>query len=221
MAEPTLDEILMILENPLRRRILAKISKERHYPLQLSRELRVSQQAILKHLKVLENYGLVKCTREKSTLGGPERKNYCNARHFSLTIDLGPSLFNTEFRSFPSDAGIPRGFGKFKERIESTMKETDPKARLRKVSDVAREMDALVRELEERRAGLLLLKDAALSVAYSAVEEISNDYNERRVLYHLINENDMRVDALSESLDLREEPLRKILSKLREEELLP
>ncbi|MFQ6128598.1 MAG: helix-turn-helix domain-containing protein [Thermoplasmata archaeon] len=221
MVEPTLDELLKVLENPLRRRILAKIAKERHYPLQLSRELRVSQQAITKHLQILERYGLVKCEREPSTLGGPERKNYCNIRHLSLTIDVGPSLFSTEFRSLAGDARISGDFKEYKERIKVALKENDPKIRLRKISQVAKEMDSLMEELEDKRVSLLKLKDTALSVAYSAVEEISSDYNERRVLYHLINEKDMRVDALSESLDLREESLREILSKLREEELLP
>ncbi|MCK4367915.1 MAG: helix-turn-helix domain-containing protein [Thermoplasmata archaeon] len=220
MTEPTLDELMMVLENPLRRRILAIIARERHYPLQLSRELRVSQQAVTKHLQILEKYGLVKCDREPSTLGGPERKNYCNVMHLSLTIDVGPSVFSTEFRSLAGAETIPRDLVQYKDDIEGALEEDDPKARLGKVSEVAREMDGLMEELDEKRSGLLKLKDAALNVAYSAVEEISSDYDERRVLYHLINEKDMRVNALSESLDLREEHLRRILSRLREEELI-
>ena len=48
-----LDEILSVLENPIRRRILQKLSRESNYPLQISKELNVSQQAIMKHLRVL------------------------------------------------------------------------------------------------------------------------------------------------------------------------
>jgi predicted transcriptional regulator len=220
MDDTTLDDVLKVLENPLRRKILAKIAKESHYPLQLSRELRVSQQAITKHLDILERFGLVKCEREPSTLGGPERKAYCNIRRMSLTIDIGPSLFSTEFRSLPRDSRESSRYKKFRARIESALKEDNPRMRLKRVSKVAREMDKIIEELEEKRASLLRMKDAALGIAYSAVEKLSKDYNERRVLYHLINEKDMRVDALSESLDLREESLRKILDKLREEELL-
>ncbi len=40
---------------------------------------------------------------------------------------------------------------------------------------------------------------------FLAVEFQTSDCNERRVIYHPISENDMRVNALSESLDLREE----------------
>jgi predicted transcriptional regulator len=220
MSKPTLDELLMVLENPLRRRILAKIARERHYPLQLSRELRVSQQAIAKHLQILEKHGLVRSDKAPSTIGGPERKNYFNISRLSVTIDVGPRLFSTEFRSLPDAESIPKDMLGYKEEIESALNEDDPKARLRKVSEVVREMDLRMEEMEEKRAALLKLKDAALNVAYSTVEEVSGDYNERRVLYHLINESDMRVNALSKSLDLREEYLRKILSRLREEELI-
>ena len=48
------DESLSILENPTRRDILRYLVKEPHYPLQLSELLDVSQQAVVKHLKVLE-----------------------------------------------------------------------------------------------------------------------------------------------------------------------
>ena len=48
------DESLSILENTTRRAILRHLVKEPHYPLQLSELLDVSQQAVVKHLKVLE-----------------------------------------------------------------------------------------------------------------------------------------------------------------------
>lgn len=211
----------MLLENPLRRRILARIARERHYPLQLSRELRVSQQAIAKHLEVLEKFGLVRADRVPSTRGGPERKNYSSIRHVSLTIDVGPRLFSTEFHSAPDEEALPKDLEGFKEAIEHAADEDDPKARLKKIAEATREMETMMDELEAKRVGLLRLKDSALDVAYSAVKELSSDYEERRVLYHLINESDMRVDALSESLDLREEALRRILRRLEREKLLP
>ena len=65
MPEVTLDTLLTVLGNPTRRKILEMLAMEKHYPLQLSRELDVSQQAVSKHLKVLEKYGLVECIEEE------------------------------------------------------------------------------------------------------------------------------------------------------------
>ena len=71
-----LDAILSILENPIRRKILMKLARDANYPLQLSKELNVSQQAIMKHLKVLEDGNFVSSFEERSDIGGPPRKIY-------------------------------------------------------------------------------------------------------------------------------------------------
>ena len=44
MEEDDLDMLLAVIGNPTRRQILRKLVKEEHYPLQLSRELQVSQE---------------------------------------------------------------------------------------------------------------------------------------------------------------------------------
>src|SRR3989442_12881605 len=86
-VKATLDGLLRVLENPTRRRILERLARESHYPLQLSRELGVSQQAVVKHLRSLEASGLVTSPEEKSDLGGPNRRA-CRA--------LGRSMVRTE-----------------------------------------------------------------------------------------------------------------------------
>ena len=48
------DEALNILENKARRAILKRLAKEPHYPLQLSELLEISEQAVVKLLRVLE-----------------------------------------------------------------------------------------------------------------------------------------------------------------------
>ena len=63
------DESLSILENATRRDILRYLVKEPHYPLQLSELLDVSQQAVVKHLKVLEDAGFVDSVSMKSDKG--------------------------------------------------------------------------------------------------------------------------------------------------------
>ena len=46
MSIDEVDELFYLLENPTRRRILQLLSVERLYPLQLSREIDVTQQAV-------------------------------------------------------------------------------------------------------------------------------------------------------------------------------
>jgi len=98
--ELELDRILAVLENPIRRKILHKLSREMNYPLQLSKELNVSQQAIMKHLKVLEESDFVVSFEEKSDKGGPPRKLYAPRKRYCIRIDIGPNTYNEEIHSY-------------------------------------------------------------------------------------------------------------------------
>ena len=61
MSQSELDAVLGTVDNPIRRRIIARISEEPNYQLQLSKELDISQQLVAKHLLTLVGAGLV-CT---------------------------------------------------------------------------------------------------------------------------------------------------------------
>ena len=95
------DDAMSILENTTRREILKFLVKEPHYPLQLSEMLEVSQQAVMKHLKVLEEGGFVESDKVPSEKGGPPKKVYKVNQSFSLRLDLGPDLFRSEYRKMP------------------------------------------------------------------------------------------------------------------------
>ena len=78
------EHAMSILESSTRRDILKFLVKEPHYPLQLSEMLDVSQQAVMKHLKVLEEAGFVDSDKIPSEKGGPPRKVYTVNQSFSL-----------------------------------------------------------------------------------------------------------------------------------------
>ena len=66
--------ILDIIGNNTRRKILATLAREPMYFNQLAKEIGVGQQAILRHMKALEDIGVVASYAEKSNLGAPDRK---------------------------------------------------------------------------------------------------------------------------------------------------
>lgn len=100
MEELQLDMILSVLENPIRRKILRKLSRDNNYPLQLSKELHISQQAVMKHLKVLEEHDFVESYEERSSKGGPPRKVFTPRKRYSVRIDIGPHTYNEVITSF-------------------------------------------------------------------------------------------------------------------------
>ncbi len=220
MTNHTLDQILAILENPTRRRILQKLSRERHYPLQLSKELKVSQQAIMKHLKVLEDYELVRCRPEKSDAGGPERKCYVASYNFSLMIDCAPNLFSVEMKPLISTEGFEKEYKDLEDEKKKLESIKEPKKRLNEISRFIHKVDREINELEMRRAYLIGLKNEAMREAHGTVEKLDRDYDERRLLYYMLDEADMSLASISERLNLRERVIKDMLRRLGESEIL-
>jgi len=82
------EQLLMIVGNETRRRILALLSEKPNYILELSRKLSVTQPAILKHLDLLEKSGLIESFLKESPFGAP-RKYYkiCDSVGIEIAID--------------------------------------------------------------------------------------------------------------------------------------
>jgi predicted transcriptional regulator len=85
--------LLDVLGNGTRRRILNLISHEPMYFNQLAKEIRTGQQAILRHVKILEDTGLIESYSEKSDLGAPDRKYYRVKSSFNLSISVSNDNF--------------------------------------------------------------------------------------------------------------------------------
>lgn len=97
-----LDQALAILQNKARRAILERLVREPHYPLQLSDQIGISQQAVMKHLKLLEEVGFVVKMKAASSKGGPPKNIYSVQQAISIRIDLGPDLFKCSQRTLPA-----------------------------------------------------------------------------------------------------------------------
>ncbi len=144
-----IDAILSAIENHTRREILRRLVEGRQYALQLAKELRVSQQAIIKHLETLERYKIIKKAGMERSEMGPPRKLYEMNKRFTLVIDVAPGVF--EIRQYDLD--------------EVDDEEIPPKTT--NVEEVLREIENEIREIEQRRAQLLKKKEALLETLLS------------------------------------------------------
>jgi len=216
-VKATLDGLLRVLENPTRRRILERLARESHYPLQLSKELGVSQQAVVKHLRALEESGLVSSTEEKSDLGGPNRRAYRATERFSLQIDMGPRLFHAEMRPMAHAPSNVREYGWAEDMLRRARAEDDPRRRVRLLGETIRKLNREIDAVEERRLDLLRLKDAAMGEAQGSVGDVLASYQERQVLYFFLEQGAPSLDRIAEALDLREKVVADLLRRIERE----
>ncbi len=137
------DAILRAIENHTRREILRMLVEGRQYALRMARELQTSQQAIMKHLNVLENNNIIRMAKEVPSERGAPRKLYEISKSFSLFVDFAPGIF--DIREYNMDeVGI--------EDIKSEFEGMDYGEALKKIEDE-------IRELEMRRLKLIKLKE--------------------------------------------------------------
>ncbi len=124
----SIDELLNAIENQTRREILKRLVEGRHYALQLAKDLRVSQQAIVKHLDVLEKSKIIKkAGMEKSDMGAP-RKLYEVSKSFSIIIDVAPGIFEIREYDLDDEGDFKledEDFGEILDRIEKEIKEIE------------------------------------------------------------------------------------------------
>ena len=202
-----LDILLSVIENPTRRRILEALVREPHYPLQLSRELGLSQQGIVKHLKVLEEYKLVRSYNEDSDQG-PSRRIYVPTTGFTITVDIGPSLFSTEIITRVLDAPeeVPEGTGEGQDKdwLREVVEET---------RDHVAQIDEELGVLAKRRAELIKAKERALNESYGKLESAIRDYQVRRVIFEFMQRPDLDASEIAQLLGLRDEDVERAMDE--------
>lgn len=196
--------LLSVIENPTRRRILEALVREPHYPLQLSRELGLSQQGIMKHLRMLEELDLVRSFLEDSDQGGPSRRRYFPTTGFTMVVDIGPGLFNTEVATRPFE--------------EQSSERADGKdRRLLDLREDLRDIDEELEGIKERRAELIAEKERILEEAGRAVDSAFQDYRSRKIVYEYIKHPRMDARELARGLGLRDDSVEEIIGSLEEE----
>ncbi|MFW6040861.1 MAG: ArsR/SmtB family transcription factor [Thermoplasmatota archaeon] len=209
MNKDEFDKIIRLLQNPTRRKIIEILTREEHYPLQISRTLNASQQAISKHLTKLEEEGIVVSNKGKSEHGGPPTKNYRLNSEFSLRIDVGPTLFKTEVDDI--EVGKISGY----EHLEEKVKQNATKGLLERNRKVIQEIEKEVKDLEKKRKYLLKLKEKALSDAYNYIYENFDDYQERYVLYYILDSGITNPKKISKKFRVREDDIENLINELK------
>ena len=91
-------ELMRILGNETRRKILEMLSERPRYLTDLSKELDKGQQAILRHLEDLENCGFLESFTEKRSQKsvGRSKKFYKITQSKRILIDISPNIFEIQ-----------------------------------------------------------------------------------------------------------------------------
>ena len=194
-----LDILLSMVENPTRRKILESLVREPHYPLQLSKELGISQQAVMKNLNMLEKNGMVVSYQVSSSMG-PMRTVYEPNSEFTLVIDMRNGMFSA--RMIEPSKEEEEGFENVK--MEG----------LKKTRQTVSEIDKKIEELNKERSKLIREREKVIGTAMTTINDAGCGYAHRNLMYEILNEPDRSMEQLSEDLDARPEVVKGLISDI-------
>ncbi|MHB1908058.1 MAG: ArsR/SmtB family transcription factor [Nitrososphaerales archaeon] len=221
MTLNNVDVLLDVLGNDTRRRILQLLADEPRYFIQLSKDLGVSQQAVLKHLELLERHGFVKSYEEESAFAAPKRKYFELDLSCVLAIGITKDAVEFSFQDISRqdlDEEIEeKDLKSLSKRVSAAIEEDSPIEILHQSDVLLKEINAKLKETLETEIFLLRLRQRITKAAHSAIRESFDEEIQRHILYSTIGEeNQPDVDELSATLDIREKEISQALKILKQ-----
>lgn len=208
--------MLKIIENPVRRKIIKRLSQEPSYPLELAKEIDEAQQLVTSHLAILEKAGIVGSSIASSPIG-PNRRSYFLKQSAYLTICFGPHLFNEQFLNFEA---LPQELSNqatdFMKRI-SEIQDCSEENKIEPFSCLLKDIDDRLAHLEGEKTVLLFIRNLAMKHAIDELESQQKTHNEKRILHYILDERSTDIESISQALNLKESIVRVALERLKEE----
>lgn len=212
--------IMDVLGNTIRRKILRKLSEGPDYALRISQELRIGQQLIAKHFKILEDAGFIQPVWEKSNRGA-SKKMYSIDKFYSVRVDFSPYLYNEALLLFDDDVTWDQNTKKLDElegRILDIIKNLEGTRQLNPLNIIISEIDAELDELEKKRTKLLYIRNLVKKETSKSMSSIER--REKQLLQHIIESGPSSIDDISEHLLIREDAVRELIRSLLEKDLV-
>ncbi len=215
---PEIGKFLDLLGNNTRRRILESLTNEPKYFIQLSKEIGVSQQAVLKHLFLLENFGLIESFKAKSNLAAPDRKYFQLNRSVYLSIGITGNSMEIKMENIKGPNKI-----RSKNNMAIESKEVSIK-KDKEITDILKntkhKLELLAKrmqELEDEKIHLLKEKQQILEITHQVIRESLKEDLARRILYsNLISREITDIEELSEILNTREKEIKIVVKSLED-----
>jgi ArsR family transcriptional regulator len=195
-----IDNLLSMVENPTRRRILEYLVKEPSYPLQLSKELGISQQAVMKNLSILEKNGIVDSYQVSSSMG-PARTVYEPTTEFTIMIDMRTGMFSARIMQ-PDDRS---------EAAEPPVEKTENLEEMRKRIV---EIDSRIEELDRERSKAIRERENIIASSVSRLDNTPCGLAHRNLMYEMLNEPETTAKQMAAELGIGTETIESLLGDI-------
>ena len=213
-----LDQALAILQNNARRAILERLVREPHYPLQLADQIGISQQAVMKHLNMLEKADFVVKIKVASSKGGPPKNIYHVQQALSIRIDLGPDLFQCSKRILPSGGPLKLS-NRLKGQVVGIAEEVSGRKKI-SVGEGAHHLSAIsnaIETLDRERDALISLHQQIKQRVSTTVDSDFESYEQRLMVHNILESpgSNFNFKEFARELKLGSEASERLMDEVR------
>jgi ArsR family transcriptional regulator len=170
--------LLDILGNENRRNILNLLSYRPCYVTEISEGLKVSPKAIIDHLKILEEAGLVESFHDQQG-----RKYYQIANNVSLEVSISPIAFQIQVSRVESGSDEQK---MLRDQFHGERVSEDTVGRLKYLCEEARKLHQTSRELRETQRSVQGMLSEVTGMCIEIINEVAADQIEAEILYLLV-----------------------------------
>ncbi len=214
-----LEMVLSVIDNPIKRKIIQKLSEEPAYALQLAKELGLGQQNVNKHLKNMEMGGIIENVGVESP-AGPKRKLYTIKKFYSMRIDFAPNLYSESLKCFDDQkewSEDKKSLEEFEKRLGRISDSSQTGEKLDKLNVFISDIEDQVELIEKKLFKLLYIRNMAMKEAHLSMGDMT--IQERRVMYRILDQKNVTCEVISEQLDMRETTVDEVIKGLKEKGL--
>ncbi len=218
------DQIFLALKSGTRRKILAMLASEPMYLSQLAFKLELGQQAIFRHLQLLETAGLLESDFQDAGQGAP-RRYYSIARAVRVEVQISPEMFDVGLFDVPKiDVQTPEGFPELDEIVQKCaelIKQPHSKTKLSVYSELLMKLGLELQSINIVKS----IAEATYSNIRNQIRAISYELLPQRIDQRIIQTLASRggileIKDLSIILHISEETLKERLDELERHGLL-
>lgn len=216
MANP--DKIFLALKSETRRKILAMLASEPMYLTQLAYNLDLGQQAIFRHLQLLEDSGLLESDFKDAGQGAP-RRYYQIARAVRVEVQISPEMFDVGLFDVPRiEIQTPEEFPELANIVKecnSLSKMPNSKEKISAYSELLKKLGNELNIVNTAKS----IAEATYSNIRHMIRTISYELLPQRIDQRIIQAlasrgGDLAIEDLSLVLNLSEETLKERIQEL-------
>jgi ArsR family transcriptional regulator len=167
-----------ILGNENRRNILNLLSYRPCYVTEISEELKVSPKAIIDHLKILEEAGIIESFHDQQG-----RKYFQIANNVSIEVSISPIAFQIQVTRVETGAEEQK---MLRDRFHGEQVDEDLAGRLKYLCDEARKLHQTSLELRETQRSIQSMLSEVTGMCIEIINEVAADQIEAEILYLLV-----------------------------------